>query len=57
MRLHHLAALVLLASSPGLASAARLDEALQSPYQIEQTCTPGECERELCPAGDHGDLV
>jgi len=37
-----LGALLVLAA-PGLSSAARLDEALQSPYQVAQTCTPSEC--------------
>lgn len=36
------AALLLSASASG-ALAARLDEALQSSYQVAQTCTPGEC--------------
>lgn len=43
-----LAAGLVLLASPGLSTAARLDEALQSPYQVEQTCTPGELH--LAPA-------
>jgi hypothetical protein len=42
--------LLLVASPVPLASAARLDEALQSPYQVAQTCTPGEYRSRLSRA-------